>query len=1114
MLSENKYKIVYYYLAGAFALLLFVKFLASDFFKAIVDFALTFLPFIILIGVIISAIVKYEKNPELKDAIRKKALLEAFYLLIITLLFYVLYSPKSFLPIVESFKKFGKLFSLENYFIILAYICVAVISFSLLIFFLRVYQKSKGTYAGSIHGLFQKNLYSVFFIFSFLFISSFVTYPQAYAPITDFFSNIFYVFISGGNNGSNPEAMANGQRIASVKSALSNTYQNLKESISGSNKKLSITVAETKETLDNAISRTNKDLKKTLSQDIEDRLDVTGGTLAGDLIVEDDLTVEGTTYSMDTIPDADDSYDLGSVSKGWDNVYVHSLHGSSILAIGDGSTSHSLSDTDDLLVSGDLEANGKSYFDDEAVFGGAATFSGAIALNGAATFAGAINAGGAVISNLADPINPQDAVTKAYYLANTPTGVFSRVGTTLSPTTAGDTLDMGSGAIIGGALTLSGVISATSTSAHTIGSVAITGGAVANVTTLGMSGVLSGATTINTATISGGTLSGGSLSSTAVNGLSVSSGVISSGTWNGTDIGTSYIDSSVMIEGENISLLNNNSGFITSSSADTLTGKTWNGNAIGVAYGGTGLSSYSANSLIYASGTTTLAGLSSVANSFLTTDGSGVLGYTLKTADTFTQYALLAGRSGGQSLTGGIAATDDLTFITTSATATSGADMLFQTGSNGLTEAMKIDYSGITYVNALQSGAQSFENDAGVVQWTDLPVSSAATGTVESYSAMIDGNALLTVYAKSASSGTAISDSGVGIGTLATAPVAMLDVRQSGVKTAADYGLYVANTSTNATTDAINKYGSYISSTGTFTGSTGTATNNYGIYLATTAGADTNIDILTGSGASLTTSGIWTNAPSYKRYKSKDGDTSEYLDKLMELDVDEWQYKNEEIDGMNRYKDDPYRHASPYLDEFYKTFELGTDKGFNIQDLAGVSLASVKELNSRFIDKNNQIDEEITSIDAQISGINSQLTTNNSTLTNLESVVAELQTDIAELQAGLQDKIALGVDGYMENTLGITLEDGEIKIANNVDVAGEVSATNLTAEEKISAEKAAVQALEMKNEKGDVYCVRIVGEKLEETKGGCVETASEEPIEPTPPVDPAAPVITDPIPTE
>ncbi|NTV44883.1 MAG: hypothetical protein HGA67_04340, partial [Candidatus Yonathbacteria bacterium] len=45
---------------------------------------------------------------------------------------------------------------------------------------------------------------------------------------------------------------------------------------------------------------------------------------------------------------------------------------------------------------------------------------------------------------------------------------------------------------------------------------------------------------------------------------------------------------------------------------------------------------------------------------------------------------------------------------------------------------------------------------------------------------------------------------------------------------------------TNTTTNGINKYGMYITSTGNFVGSSGTATNNYGLYVDTPTGADNN----------------------------------------------------------------------------------------------------------------------------------------------------------------------------------------------------------------------------------------------------------------------------------
>ncbi len=91
------------------------------------------------------------------------------------------------------------------------------------------------------------------------------------------------------------------------------------------------------------------------------------------------------------------------------------------------------------------------------------------------------------------------------------------------------------------------------------------------------------------------------------------------------------------------------------------------GNTSWVAQAGSGtVNSGSTNQLAYygANGTA-VSGLSTAANSVLLTNGSSAPAWAAISADTFTQYALLVGRSGGQSLNGGTAAKDDFTFDST-----------------------------------------------------------------------------------------------------------------------------------------------------------------------------------------------------------------------------------------------------------------------------------------------------------------------------------------------------------------------------------------------------------------------------------------------------------------
>lgn len=55
--------------------------------------------------------------------------------------------------------------------------------------------------------------------------------------------------------------------------------------------------------------------------------------------------------------------------------------------------------------------------------------------------------------------------------------------------------------------------------------------------------------------------------------------------------------------------------------------------------------------------------------------------------------------------------------------------------------------TGITSIDNLSLGALQFDEDAGVVSWVDLPISGdAANGTVQSYTAMIGGLDILTIY--------------------------------------------------------------------------------------------------------------------------------------------------------------------------------------------------------------------------------------------------------------------------------------------------------------------------------------------------------------------------------
>ena len=104
---------------------------------------------------------------------------------------------------------------------------------------------------------------------------------------------------------------------------------------------------------------------------------------------------------------------------------------------------------------------------------------------------------------------------------------------------------------------------------------------------------------------------------------------------------------------------------------------------------------------------------------------------------------------------------------------------------------IEINSSGTVSIPNLELGSLTFQEDTGVVSWADMSVTSASSvGTIESYTAYLDSNPLLTVYGESDGAGS-VQNLGVGIGT--TTPSAPLDVVASGTGTIASF------TSDNAT---------------------------------------------------------------------------------------------------------------------------------------------------------------------------------------------------------------------------------------------------------------------------------------------------------------------------
>ncbi len=92
-------------------------------------------------------------------------------------------------------------------------------------------------------------------------------------------------------------------------------------------------------------------------------------------------------------------------------------------------------------------------------------------------------------------------------------------------------------------------------------------------------------------------------------------------------------------------------------------------------------STTTANQLLFSSAANTVGGLASANNAVLITDASGIPSWSLISNDTYAQYARLGGRAGGQTLSGGTLANQNLTLDST-AHATKGNIILNASGGN------------------------------------------------------------------------------------------------------------------------------------------------------------------------------------------------------------------------------------------------------------------------------------------------------------------------------------------------------------------------------------------------------------------------------------------------
>ncbi|NTW30673.1 MAG: hypothetical protein HGA33_05315, partial [Candidatus Moranbacteria bacterium] len=311
------------YAVLAVALFVFLKWIDTGFFMAVIDLVFSFLPFILILAVSAKAYLRYRAYQKIAadlptpvDGVRERIRIETLQtiaaVLGISFCFYLLYSPGSYLPVffVLSDAFFWNA-SVETIFLVLSWGMIILLFVTFLYAVFR-YFRDKDTDRISSFPAFRKKLFqaSFFAVFS-LFILSLAAFGDAYRPMTEYLASATAPLL--GKEFSSD---------LSFQAAVAKSVGNLRGSLTETNDSLRSDLGRTKEELDRAIEESGLDVSGQISDEIKTRLSASGGTIGGSLVIRSGLSVKDTSSFEDILPQDTGTYDLGDPDVRWKTLYA------------------------------------------------------------------------------------------------------------------------------------------------------------------------------------------------------------------------------------------------------------------------------------------------------------------------------------------------------------------------------------------------------------------------------------------------------------------------------------------------------------------------------------------------------------------------------------------------------------------------------------------------------------------------------------------------------------------------------------------------------------------------------------------------------------------------